>query len=201
MIYCNLSVLLAERQIKISKISEDTGISRTTITALALNHWQGVRSDTMNTLCKYLEVSVGDIFHFLPFDIEFLNCDYDDVNKSAWIYFKCSLDTFEGEIGCYAYIDIEDSHIPHGGRYGVILTVDIEEQDVENPEQERENLILETIFTNLPHSVIINLENEIFSALVDEIILETDAQQKYPEDVTLWDGDIRLPTYWKKRRT
>ncbi|EMB9041042.1 helix-turn-helix transcriptional regulator, partial [Listeria monocytogenes] len=35
MIHNNLSVLLAERNIKITRVAKDTGISRSTITAIA----------------------------------------------------------------------------------------------------------------------------------------------------------------------
>ena len=42
MIHCNLATLLAQRNLKISKVYQDTGISRTTLTALAYNHAQGI---------------------------------------------------------------------------------------------------------------------------------------------------------------
>ena len=46
MIACNLSVLLAERNLKISQVSKATGISRTTLTSLALNNAKGIQFDT-----------------------------------------------------------------------------------------------------------------------------------------------------------
>lgn len=41
MILTNLKVLLAERNLSISKVSNDTGISRTTLTALSSNNCKG----------------------------------------------------------------------------------------------------------------------------------------------------------------
>lgn len=57
MVRCNLSVLMAERGLKISRIASDTGLSRTTLTALANNYSQGIQFDTLNTLCMYLNTT------------------------------------------------------------------------------------------------------------------------------------------------
>ena len=69
MLIPNLSVLLAERRLTLSKVSEDTRISRTTLTALTAGHAKGVQFDTLNTLCQYLNVAPGDLFLYRPFDL------------------------------------------------------------------------------------------------------------------------------------
>lgn len=71
MIRCNLSILLAQRGLKISKVSADTGISRTTLTALSANRAQGIQFDTLNTLCRYLSVSPDKFLAFTPVDVWF----------------------------------------------------------------------------------------------------------------------------------
>lgn len=68
MLFVNLNVLLAERNIRISKVSKDTGISRTTLTALCNNYSQGVQFDTLNTLCSYLDIAPAQFFVYLPAD-------------------------------------------------------------------------------------------------------------------------------------
>ncbi|MFT9372443.1 helix-turn-helix domain-containing protein [Liquorilactobacillus hordei] len=68
MIICNLAVLLAERQLKITRISNDTGISRTTLTSLRQNDAKGIQFDTINTLCNYLSVEPKDFFDYSPLD-------------------------------------------------------------------------------------------------------------------------------------
>lgn len=70
MVRCNLAVLLAERNLKISKVSAETGISRTTLTALSLNRSQGIQFDTLNTLCMYLQVTPSDIISAIPIDVD-----------------------------------------------------------------------------------------------------------------------------------
>ena len=69
MIHCNLATLLAQRNLKISKVCQDTGISRTTLTALAYNHAQGIQFETLNTLCTYLKVSPTDLILHVPVDV------------------------------------------------------------------------------------------------------------------------------------
>jgi|GEM_PF-1065564 len=69
MLLCNLAVLLAERRLKISKVSADTGISRTTLTSLVNGSSQGLQFDTLNNLCVYLRVNPSQFFAFVPFDV------------------------------------------------------------------------------------------------------------------------------------
>ncbi len=70
MVRCNLSVLMAERGLKISRIASDTGLSRTTLTALANNYSQGIQFDTLNTLCMYLNTTPEKLIAFYPVDFE-----------------------------------------------------------------------------------------------------------------------------------
>jgi putative transcriptional regulator len=62
-------LLFAERNLRITKVSEDTGISRTTLTALSNNTNQGIQFDTLNKLCIYLQITPEQFFSFLPYDI------------------------------------------------------------------------------------------------------------------------------------
>ena len=70
MIDSNLAVLLAERNLKITKVSRDTGISRTTLTALCYDHTAGIKFDTLNTLCQYLNVTPTQFFNYTQYDYE-----------------------------------------------------------------------------------------------------------------------------------
>ena len=70
MIRSNLAVLLAERGLKISKVSADTGITRVTLTALVNNSNQGIQFDTLDKLCVYLKVTPKEFFSFVPFSLQ-----------------------------------------------------------------------------------------------------------------------------------
>ena len=69
MIKSNLKVKLAENNIRISKIANDTGISRTTLTALSEGHTKGIQFDTLNKICRYLKIEPADLFVYSPIDI------------------------------------------------------------------------------------------------------------------------------------
>lgn len=71
MIKNQLSTLLAERSLKITKVSNDTGISRTTLTALNQNENKMVQMVTINTLCNYLKITPADFFEYSPLDASF----------------------------------------------------------------------------------------------------------------------------------
>ena len=78
MILCNLAAIMGERRLKISKVAADTGISRTTLTALYYDSGKGVQFETANILCEYLDVGLSDLFVFVPFDYKFEALEYDD---------------------------------------------------------------------------------------------------------------------------
>lgn len=83
MLRCNLSVLLAERGLKITKVARDTGISRTTLTALAYNYSQGIQFETLDTLCLYLKITPEELFPFVPIGLNMdvlINGDFFKVN-------------------------------------------------------------------------------------------------------------------------
>ena len=69
MIISNLAVLFAQRGLRTSKVSADTGISRTTLTALSQNRSVGVQLETLNTLCRYLQVTPEQILLYAPVEL------------------------------------------------------------------------------------------------------------------------------------
>lgn len=93
MILCNLKNILAEKRTNISKVSRDTGISRTTLTSLYHNCCQGIQFDTVNTLCQSLDIDLSQLFIYSKFDISVRsNMPYFDVEKLPQYEFgDCSI--------------------------------------------------------------------------------------------------------------
>lgn len=60
MIICNLKQYLEEHKISINKLSEETGVSRKTLTALANNTASSVQFSILETLLDYFQVSLED---------------------------------------------------------------------------------------------------------------------------------------------
>ena len=64
MINNKFSVLLGERLIKITEVSDRTGVSRTTLTNLYYKRSKFISFDVLNKLCEFFDCSVEDIIEF-----------------------------------------------------------------------------------------------------------------------------------------
>lgn len=73
MILVKLSEILGRKKLKISKIITDTGVTRPTLTSLYYGNSRGINFDTLNSLCKYLSITPGELLIF--YDLEILNID------------------------------------------------------------------------------------------------------------------------------
>lgn len=61
MIKCHFSKVLGEQKLKISDVARDTGINRGTLTRMYHETLVRIDLETINTLCGYLSVSVGEL--------------------------------------------------------------------------------------------------------------------------------------------
>ncbi|MDR1568606.1 MAG: helix-turn-helix transcriptional regulator [Streptococcaceae bacterium] len=92
MILNNLAVILAEKKLTATRVSKDTGISRSTLSALVNNTGEGIQLKTLDTLCVYLGISTNDFFELYPYsvdiDLDVTNFDYafqfDDYDYSRF---------------------------------------------------------------------------------------------------------------------
>lgn len=114
MIKCNLAVILAERNMKISQLAEETRISRTTLTALAYNHGKGIQYDTLDTLCEYLDISPGQLLTRYSLFFEILGRKEDskeDYTYSVRVFLDDEI--FDSEI----YLVFKNDSIEGGIQY------------------------------------------------------------------------------------
>lgn len=66
-----LKVLLAERQLTNKQVSDDTKISRNTISNIINNPDANIATNTIDRLCNYLEIDPSDFFEYSPYLITF----------------------------------------------------------------------------------------------------------------------------------
>lgn len=66
MIVNHLPTLLAERRLKVADAVRATGISKTTLHKIYNDQSSRIDFDTIDKLCEFLEVEVGDIFEYIP---------------------------------------------------------------------------------------------------------------------------------------
>ena len=81
MIDSNLAVLLAERNLRITKVSKDTGISRTTLTSLCYDHTAGVKFDTLEKLCMYLGITPAEFFNYSPYTYKIEQTSFEPTSE------------------------------------------------------------------------------------------------------------------------
>jgi len=62
----HLPTLLAERRLKVADAVRATGISKTTLHKIYNDQSSRIDFDTIDKLCEFLEVEVGDIFEYVP---------------------------------------------------------------------------------------------------------------------------------------
>ena len=110
MIRYNLNKLLGERNLKISKVFVDTGISRSTLTKIVNNQSTMVQIETIDKLCQYLKVGVSDFFEYIPVELEvnvFLN-ESDGFGKLGLDLIIKIKDTFHNTEKEFVYTINED---------------------------------------------------------------------------------------------
>lgn len=65
MIINHLPTLLAERRLKVADAVRATGVSKTTLHKIYNDQSSRIDFETIDKLCEYLEVEVGDIFEYI----------------------------------------------------------------------------------------------------------------------------------------
>lgn len=65
MVKCHLSAIMGAKRLKISDVTNDTGINRGTITRLFHETATRIDLDIIEKLCLYLECEIGDLFEIV----------------------------------------------------------------------------------------------------------------------------------------
>jgi len=64
MIRCHLSLLMGRDKLKIADVARETGLNRSTITALYHETASRIELDSVEKLCRLFNCGVGDLFEF-----------------------------------------------------------------------------------------------------------------------------------------
>lgn len=94
MIVCNLAVLLAERNKKMSDVINDTKLAKNTVRSLFYNNAKGIQFDTLETICEYLNVTPNELIVYSPLKYFLSNSGYDE----KLVYFDIELSPKKGKI-------------------------------------------------------------------------------------------------------
>lgn len=61
MIKCHFSRILGEKKLKVAEVARETGINKNTLHRLYNETATRVELDVIETLCKYLNVEIGEL--------------------------------------------------------------------------------------------------------------------------------------------
>ena len=181
MIRCNLAVLLAERNLKITKVASDTGVSRTTLTSLANNYSQGIQFDTLNTLCMYLKTTPEMFIAYIPVDIKINHISVTDELLEIDL-----LITEKGRrIKCGLCGDVH-THFTNGVLQAIDITVNLWDA-WQDTDIQKENSVIVKAFKQLPQTFLSDLESKICS----DILSSFDSEDESPIDLTFnWSKEL-----------
>lgn len=192
MLIPNLSILLAERRLTISKAAQDTGISRTTLTALTSRSARGIQFDTLNRLCQYLKVTPDALFIYRPFDLA--------LSVEGLPGPSCAVFTITSASGVKECLrmrcDVETRPAtktlpPTGDPCAPLESLRVRLRLPDAPEDAARNQRLTALLRALPASVLADLERDILAAFDHEI-----DPSRTPDDYSpdlLWPWDAALP--------
>ncbi|OLF66315.1 toxin-antitoxin system, antitoxin component, Xre family protein [Levilactobacillus brevis] len=62
----NLSMIMGSRLLSISRVHEETGISRSTIIGLYYRRAKNVKFETLRKLCDYLQIPLSELIEYTP---------------------------------------------------------------------------------------------------------------------------------------
>lgn len=121
---------MAERGLKIADLYEETGISKTTLMAIAENTGKGVQFDTVDKLCNFLGVTPCDFFDYSPYIVETQKSDFIEENLKG-IEIKIKKQNYEKYFNLDIYVYSGDSYdIPFKkGEFDYYIALDLQSSD------------------------------------------------------------------------
>lgn len=177
MIRNNFSILMAERNTKISQVSASTGISRSTLNQIARNESKMIQLETVNKICQILGTSPDEFFSYLPYDIdtkiESIDFEVDEKMISA---FNVRVILSKNKAGRNSeYLLGWDLPIPYndyeGGASIGFTSIDTRENTPRNPvlsfEDQKQQESAETLWDSLPISFQSDISNHIKNQMIE----------------------------------
>lgn len=70
MINIRLDYLLLDRRMKLKDLAEATGLAMNNLSILKTNKARAIRFSTLNSLCKALDCTPGDLLEYIPDNVE-----------------------------------------------------------------------------------------------------------------------------------
>lgn len=179
---CNLRILLAQRGLKITQVSKDTKISRTTLTALYYDNSKGIQMDTLNKLCLYLKTTPEHFFNYAPIDIVVQNIELSEGDKGLFkLMVNLSISDSASCISCFlqgsvfAYYENDDFE---SSPWGIDINLDLPESNDGNHINPHNNYIVNS-FQKLTQPFQDIIESDIASYVMEKLNANNNAYPSF----------------------
>lgn len=184
MLKSNLKVLLAERNISITQVSNDTGISRTTLTSL-MSVAKGIQFETMNTLCNYLKITPSDLFIYVPYDVkielESFRYKYDSSANFISFFIEVLKENRKYKLLFNGYI----------GNFEKDFDIQLDlYQELETEEDKDDFKNIKYYLEKLPIQFFVDIENQIRKIFLEEL-RHSDFYDKINEEIPYIEDKIK----------
>lgn len=167
MLRSNLSILLAERDLKISELYEMTGISKTTLLALSENKGKGVQFDTIDKICNALGVTPNEFFDYCPYIIDLR--DYEDrYNENMFLELFVSNKNYRKSFYMSYYFD-NTSSSPVNTDNEILLTCYLSDTDA----------YTDTEFFSIIDTMSIAFQKQLIESIKEKIIAFTQQKREF----------------------
>ena len=70
MINIRLNYVLLDKRMKLKDLAEATGLAMNNLSILKTNKARAIRFSTLNSLCKALDCTPGDVLEYIPDEME-----------------------------------------------------------------------------------------------------------------------------------
>lgn len=167
MLRSNLSILLAERDLKISELYEMTGISKTTLLALSENKGKGVQFDTIDKICNALGVTPNEFFDYSPYIIDLR--DYEDrYNENMFLELFVSNKNYRKSFYMSYYFD-DTSSSPVNTDNKILLRCYLSDTDA----------YTDTEFFSIIDTMSIAFQKQLIESIKEKIIAFTQQKREF----------------------
>ncbi|MBS8071686.1 helix-turn-helix transcriptional regulator [Streptococcus suis] len=114
MIRNNLAKLMIDRGITATKLFNDTGIARSTISKISNNNTDKISLQTIDKLCYVLGVSPEDFFDYIPYEVT-VNVGFENYDSLSELENDNSIPISDWEEPIFLFVNV----FHHGKKYSI----------------------------------------------------------------------------------
>lgn len=186
-----VNVLLAERQLSIKQVVEETGISRSAISNIVNNPSANVATETIDKLCRYLGVTPTEFFVYSEYDFELSYTEGEE-------FFDFGVFYHENERVYRVHIEIGNNE--HFEKMGYPLVSDKYDVQIElsSADDINDDDELAAIYKHLPVIFQTQLNNLVIRTIQNSLALDNELMTIFENNIASDKPNVLFRLQWGK---